>query len=386
MDLDHIINHLGEDRDTYFGAISPPIYQTSNFSFNTVEDLREAFSDEKKYHIYTRGNNPTVEILRKKLAALEKTDDALVLSSGIAAISSAVCSVLKQGDHVVCVENPYSWTRHLLSSWLARFGVQTTYVPADKSEELIRAVQKHTRLIYLESPNTMTFECQDFERICSFAKANGIITIADNSYASPIYQNPAVLGVDLVIHSATKYLNGHSDVVAGVICGRQDLIDHIFHNEFMTLGAIISPYEAAMILRGLRTLPIRVQRSSTSALKIAEWLLEHPKVKRVYHPGLPDFPQAALVRKQMKGTGGLFAFELATDRLEDCETVANSLTYFLKAVSWGGHESLVMPIATFYQKNGSATTHLPFQLFRLYIGLEDPDILIQDLSKAFDKI
>lgn len=386
MDIDYIINHLGEDRSQWNGAITPPTYQTSNFAFETVASLRHAFSDEKKHHIYSRGNNPTVEILRKKLAALEKTDDALVFSSGIAAISAAVCSVLKSGDHVVCVQHPYSWTSHLLSEWLVRFGVSTTFVSDVDTDDILDHCTSDTRLIYLESPNTMTFGCQDFSRIASFAREKNIVTITDNSYCSPIFQNPATFGIDLIVHSASKYINGHSDVIAGVVCGRQDLIDRIFHEEFMTLGAIPSPHEASMILRGLRTLPLRVRRSYENSLTIARWLQQHPKIRRVLHPGLPDFPQVDLVARQMTGTGGLFSFELDTEDIHTCERFAETLQYFMMAVSWGGHESLIFPICTFHGEGSTHTPHLPFQFFRMYVGLEDAEVLIKDLETALDKV
>lgn len=386
MDLDFILNHLGEDRQSYHGAVSPPIYQTSNFAFPNVASLREAFRNEWSSHVYTRGNNPTVEILRKKLAALEETEDALVLASGIAAISSAVCSVVKQGDHVVCVDHPYSWTEHLLKDWLSRFGVSTTFVPADNTQAIFEACREETSLIYLESPNTMTFGCQDLSKVGHFARQRGIITIADNSCASPLFQRPATMGIDLIVHSATKYINGHSDVVAGAICGRKDLIDRILREEYMTLGAIASPHEAALILRGLRTFPLRVQRSRESSLIVARWLEQHPKIRRVLHPGLDSFPQADLVRQQMSGTGGLFSFELNTEDMEACERFADHLRYFLMAVSWGGHESLIFPLVTFHKGSVEKRPHLPFQFVRCYIGLEDPQILINDLDTALREL
>ena len=219
MDLSHILNHLGEDREQYFGAVSPPIIQTSNFALQDIAHLREAMLDEYHHHLYSRGNNPTVEILRKKLAALEGTEDALVVSSGAAAMAIAVIGVVQQGDHVICVQNPYSWTRHLLTEFLPRFGVSATFVQGDQLTAIEQAIRPNTRLLFLESPNTMTFGLQDLAACARLARQHGIITCIDNSCSSPLYQQPASLGIDLVMHSATKYLNGHSDVVAGVICG-----------------------------------------------------------------------------------------------------------------------------------------------------------------------
>lgn len=384
MDLDHILNHLGEDRSQYLGAVSPPIFQTSNFAFPDVASFRDAFTDERKNHIYTRGNNPTVEILRKKMAALEKTEDALLFSSGIAAVSAAILSQISSGAHVVCVLNPYSWTKHLLENWVARFHVKTTFVKADDTQGILDACKQETRIIYLESPNTMTFEVQDLRKVASFARSRNITTIIDNSHCSPVFQNPSEFGIDLIVHSVTKYISGHSDIVAGAVCGKKDLIDKIFDNEYMTLGAILSPNSAAMILKGLRTLPLRVQRSHDSSVIIAKWLSAHPKVKKVIHPWLVDFPQHELVKSQMRGAGGLFSFELKTDSIEACENFANRLERFLMAVSWGGHESLVIPICAFYNEDINEKPHLPYQFFRLYIGLEDPEVLIADLEKALE--
>lgn len=385
MELYEILNHLGEDRHLYFNAVSPPVIQSSNFAFSTLEDFRMAFSNELANHIYTRGNNPTVEILRKKVAALEGAEDALVTASGIGAISAAVLSQVKKGDHIVCVAAPYSWTRTLIQDYLPKFGVTHTFINGADLQILEASIQPNTSLLYLESPNSLTFELQDLAACAQIAKKYKVTTCIDNSYTSPLYQNPIHLGIDIVVHSASKYLNGHSDVVAGVICSSKEIIARIFRSEIMILGSIISPHDASLILRGLRTLPIRLERSNESALKIASALEKHPKIKQVLHPHLPSFPQFELAKKQMRGCGGLFSLYLNCQTLEETEVFINSLKRFTMAVSWGGHESLILPVAGFYKVPGKADSKSPFNLIRFYVGLEDPDWLLEDLYAALER-
>ena len=266
-DISFIINHLGEEREKYFNAVTPPLFQTSNFAFSSVAELRNAISNEKESYIYSRGNNPTVDILCKKIAALEETDEALAFASGVAAISSAVISFVSTGDHIVSVRNNYSWTSFLMTRFLTRFGVETTFVDGRFPENFKKAIRKNTRLFYLESPNSLSFELQDIEVISAIAKAEGIITLIDNSYSSPLTQSPARMGADVVLHSASKYLGGHSDIVAGMVCGSSENILRIFKSEYLGLGGIISPFNAWLMLRGLRTLPARIDRISLTTDK-----------------------------------------------------------------------------------------------------------------------
>ncbi|MBC7893442.1 MAG: aminotransferase class I/II-fold pyridoxal phosphate-dependent enzyme, partial [Sphingobacteriaceae bacterium] len=373
MHLSEILNHLGEEREKYFHAVVPPVIQSSNFVFDTLADFRAAISDEFSHHIYTRGNNPTVEILRKKLAALEGAEDALALASGAGATAMAMIANLQAGQHVVCVQHPYSWTKHLLVNFLPRFGVSHTFVDGREVSEIEAAIRPETAVLYLESPNTMTFEIQDLRACVDLAKRHGLISMIDNSNCSPIFQRPIEHGIDLVIHTGSKYLNGHSDVMNGVICGSRQMIRKIFETEIMTLGNIVSPHDAWLVLRGLRTLDLRVRRSFESALRIATWLEGHPKVERVLFPLLPSFPQYELAKRQMSGCGGLITLFLKTDSLEAVERFFSKLQRFMLAVSWGGHESLVMPMAAFYGIENRPAPHYPFTLVRLYIGLEDTD-------------
>ncbi len=381
--LSHILTHLGEERDKYFNAISPPIIQSSNFAYKTLDEFRSAFSDELNNHIYTRGNNPTVQILRKKLAALEHAEDCLVFGSGIAAIAAAVMSNVKAGDHIICVEAPYGWINKLLTKYLHRFDVEHTFVDGTDIKHIIAAKKDNTSLLILESPNSITFECQDLKACADFAKSNNIITVIDNSYSSPYYQNPIDFGIDIVAHSGTKYINGHSDVVVGVVCSSKAMIQKIFHSELMNIGSILSPNDASLVIRGLRTLELRVKRSHESAMKIVAYLEKHPMVEQVYYPFSKNFPQYELATRQMRGAGGLFSIKLKVDSIELCEKFFHTLERFLLAVSWGGHESLVIPFCGFYNIPGQEDSSLPFNLFRFYIGLEDPDWLMEDLDKAF---
>jgi cystathionine beta-lyase len=386
MHLSEILTHLGEDRQNYFNAVSPPIIQSSNFAFESLEQFRNDVRDELANHIYTRGNNPTVEILRKKLAALEGAEDALVVASGAGATAMAVLANVKAGDHVVCVQNPYSWTKNLMLNFLPRFGVSHTFVDGTDIANIEEAIQSNTTFMYLESPNTMTFELQDLRACAALAKRHGIVTLIDNSNCSPLFQRPIEYGIDLVMHTGTKYLNGHSDVVNGVICGSKKMIRKIFETEVMTLGNIISPHDAWLVIRGLRTLELRVKRSYESALKIAKWMEGHPKLERVLFPFLPSFPQYELAQRQMSGCGGLITAFLKTDSIEKVEMFFKKLKRFLFAVSWGGHESLVVPMAAFYGVPGRENPPYPFTLVRFYIGLEDPDWLMEDLESALEDI
>ncbi|WP_448700474.1 trans-sulfuration enzyme family protein [Mucilaginibacter sp. AW1-3] len=382
MDISYILNELGEEREKYFNAVSPPIIQTSNFTFNTVAAFRDALTDEYEHMLYSRGGNPTLNILRQKLAALDGAEDALVFSSGVAATAIPVLALLKQGDHVICVQNPYSWTTKLFRDLMPKFGVVCTFVDGTEVKNFEEAIQDNTRLIYLESPNTFSYDLQDIEAIAKLAKPRGIITMIDNSYCGPLYQQPIAMGIDLVMQTATKYIGGHSDVVAGVVSGRRDMLKKIFEHEFMTIGASLSPHSAWLLLRGLRTLPLRLKQSFESTMVIVEWLKKHPKVGQVIWPFNADFNQSALAKKQMSGCGGLFSFTLKNSSVAGIETFCNNLNHILMAVSWGGHESLIIPAIASIPVTDYDAANPRHQLIRMYVGLEEPEYLIKDLNEA----
>jgi cystathionine beta-lyase/cystathionine gamma-synthase len=382
LDLSYIINQLGEDREQYFNAVAPPIIQTSNFAFNTVEKLREGISDEFEGTLYSRGNNPTLDILRKKLAALDGAEDALVLASGVAAVTIPVFANIKQGDHIICVKKPYSWTNKLFNDLLPRFGITTTMVDGTQIKNFEKAIQSNTKIIFLESPNTFTFELQDIEAVAKLAKSKNILTMIDNSYCSPLYQQPIKMGVDLCMQTATKYIGGHSDTVAGVVSGSCEMIKKIFVADFLNIGAIISPFNAWLLLRSLRTLELRVERSSQSAQKIVSHFENHPKIEKIFYPFSKSFPQNDLAKKQMKKPAGMFSIIVKTNSIEKIENFCNSLKRFLMAVSWGGHESLVFPASAVIKKVEYNSENSDHNLIRFYIGLEDPEVLICDIEQG----
>lgn len=392
MDTSYILNHLGEERDEYYGSVAPPIFQTTNFCFKTVAEMRKKLTLELKTPFYTRGYNPTVAILRKKLAALEKAEDALVFSSGSAAVAAAVMSVAKGGDHVVCVQKPYSWTSVLISKYLAKYGVTHSFVDGAFVQNFEKAIQTNTKLIYLESPNSLTFELQDIEALAKLAKSKNITTIIDNSYSSPINQNPVEMGIDIVVHSGSKYINGHGDVVCGVVCSTHERIMKMMAEEYMTIGSCISPHDAALILRGLRTIELRVNQSAISAQKVSDFLEKHPKIKQVNYPFSSNNPQLALAVRQMKQGGGLLSVAIAAENEAGIERFCDNLKRFIMATSWGGHESLIFPLCalaaskSFSQGAPNGENPLPWNVVRLYIGLEDADLLIADLKQALNKI
>lgn len=386
MNLSYILNHLGEERENYFNAVSPPVIQSSNFAFKNVEELRASFRNEMTRPIYTRGNNPTIEILRKKIAALAGAEDALVFSSGVAAISAAVMANVKQGDHVVCVSNPYSWTDKLFNSYLPRFGVTATMVDGTDANNFIAATKPETRIYFLESPNTFTFGLQDLEAIVKIAKERNIITMIDNSYCTSLGQRCIEMGLDIELHSASKYYGGHSDVVAGYLVSNAEMVKKIFATEFLNIGAIVSPNDAWLLLRSLRTLPIRLEQIKKSTEQVVDFLSNHPRVSKLIYPFNSSFGQYELAQKQMKWCGGLFSIELKVDTVEEVENFCNALNHFLLAVSWGGHESLVMPACSFSSRTDFMHEHYPFNLIRFYVGLDDANFLIEDLKQAFKKI
>lgn len=382
MNLSQILNELGEDRDLYFNAIAPPIMQTSNFKFNTVEDMRQRFKDEFGGYIYSRGLNPTVDMLRKKLAALDGAEDALVFNSGASAIFCSVVPFVSQGDHIISVKGPYTWAQKLFDHILPRFGVLTTYVDGRDIQQISSAIKENTKIIYLESPNSWDFALQDLTAVSQLAKQNGILTVVDNSYCSPYYQRPIEHGIDLVLQSATKYIAGHSDAVAGVLTGTKNNMEKIFNLEYLTAGNGIQPFNAWLLLRGLRTLPARLDRISKTTREVIAFLKSHPKIEKIIFPLDHSFPQFELAQKQMKGACGLFSFVVKTDSAEKIEFFCNSLQHVLMAVSWGGYESLIIPKVAGMEKDAFDSKDEMHRLIRMYVGLEDSDYLIEDLSQA----
>ncbi len=375
-----IIAHHGEDRSLHYGAVIPPLYQTSLFTFESMEDISAAFRDEAKTYIYTRGNNPTAMVAEKKIAALEHGGAAKLFASGMGAISAAIFSSIRKDSHIVAVKTIYGPTIKLLTDYLnKRFGIETTFVSAD-ADEIISACRKETSLIYLESPTSLVFEIIDLRKVATFARANGIRTVIDNSYSTPIYQKPLDFGIDISVHSVSKYIAGHSDLVAGVLITSEEILYDIMQWEHPLFGAKIAPFEAWLILRGLRTLPVRMRQHSESAKKVAEFLAASPKVLKVNYPGLANHPNKKLADSQMTNSSGLMSFILDAD-LKQTHRFVDRLELFKIGVSWGGFESLALALA----RDGSDPS-VPHGLIRISVGLEDVDDLIADLQAALDEL
>jgi cystathionine beta-lyase len=373
--------HAGEGAPGYAGAISPPIFQSSIFASPTAESFIGIGESPEPGYGYTRIANPTTDILEAKLAALERTEAARCFGSGMAAITASILHCVSTGDHLIAVETMYGPARAFLDGYLNRFGVSVTYVPGTNPQQFVDALQRNTRLIYLESPSTWVFYIQDLGAIASLARERGITTVIDNSWASPYFQNPADFGIDLVLHSATKYLAGHSDLVAGCVMGSREHLTSIKAMEGSLLGGILDPFGSWLMLRGIRTLGVRLDRHQSSAMTVARFLEEHPRVEKVYYPGLPSHPQYELGRKQMRGCSGLLSFSLKDGTREAACRFVNALQYFAIACSWGGYESLAIPITY----PADAKGHIRWGS-RLHIGLESVEDLLEDIDEGLKHV
>ncbi|MGN6166349.1 MAG: trans-sulfuration enzyme family protein, partial [Flavisolibacter sp.] len=276
--LSYIINELAEERENYFNAIAPPIVQTSNFAFKKVADLRKAFEDEMGGYLYSRGLNPTTDILRKKLAALDGAEDCLVFGSGAAAIFAGILANIKGGDHIVSVRSPYTWAQRMFDVILPRFGITTTYVDGRDTKNFEEALKPYTTFIYLESPNSWTYELQNLKEVVALAQARNIVTMIDNSYCTPLFQKPIELGIDLSMQTATKYISGHSDTLGGVLSGSKHMMKKIFDSEYLNVGSGIAPFNAWLLLRGLRTLPARLEKITRTTNEVIGFLKSHSKI------------------------------------------------------------------------------------------------------------
>ena len=374
-----LLAHLGED-DHPNGAVIPPIYQNSLFVFPTTEGLLGALegSPLAKPEHYSRLSNPTMDVVEQKIAALEGADQCKVVGSGMAAISNAVFSTVKAGNHIILPDTTYGPVRKLVDQYLARFGVSHTYVHGGNTDEIVAATRPETSLIYLESPTSALFRLQDIPAITEFARGRGISTVIDNTYCTPLYMRPIDLGVDIVCHSATKYMGGHSDITAGAICTSEERMEQMMRYEVGIFGNALHPLSAWLLNRGMRTLPLRLKRHEETANIVADWVANRSEVSVVHHLSLESYPQRELFQKMMKGSTGLFSFELHSDSREIVTRFCDALQIFQRGISWGGHESLVVPIHAKPADYAQARWAI-----RLYCGLEAPETLIEDLERAF---
>jgi len=381
MERDTRLQHLGEDRERFLGGAAPPIFRTSLFTFPDCASLEASLRRKgSERFLYTRVSNPTTRILEAKVADLEETESAIAFASGMGAISALLLGLLSRGDHLIIQESSYGPALALARGPLQRFGVEVTVVAASAMESFERHVRPSTRLLYLESPGSLTFDVVDLAGLAALARKRGILTAMDNSWATPVYQQPAKLGVDLVVHSGTKYIGGHSDIVLGLVAGGGPALAAV-RSMAVTLGATLSPEDAFLAVRGLRTLPLRMRRHQESGFEIARYLAAHPRVARVLHPGLPSFPGHEIHARQSQGSSGLFSFEVRGDSRK----FVDALRLFSLGVSWGGHESLAFPAGALAPPQSSADGRpdLPPGLIRLSVGLEDPKDLIADLERGF---
>jgi len=373
-----ICAHVGDDYPKFNGAIVPPIYQNTLFVQPT-----EVNGVTGREYIYTRVSNPTTDVAERKIAALEGADGALCFSAGMAAISSAIMHFVRAKSHVVLVGTSYGPTMHFIRDYLAdRMDVTHTMVVGSNVSEIENAIRPETALIYLESPSSGVFLMQDLEKIAQIAKARNIGTVIDNTYATPLHQQPLSHGIDIVVHTASKYLGGHSDIIAGVLAARREIIESIQSNERELFGSVMDPHQAWLLIRGIRTLPVRLRQHEQSGKKVAAFLEKHPKVLKVFYPGSETYGQKELFERYLSGTNGLLSF---VPKGSDAEVAAfmGRLHMFQRGVSWGGFESLVTPIGW---SEEAERYGVPRNLVRIHVGLEDADTLIADLDAALNRI
>jgi methionine gamma-lyase len=378
--------HEAEPFDEQSGSVVTPIYQTSTFAFTKAEDARRAVTGESGKYVYSRWDNPTTVRLEKKLASFEGAEDAAFFSSGMAAISTSVLTFLKAGDHVVAISDLYGGTFQLMSKILPNFGVKTTLVETTNEREMKNALRPNTKLVYVETPTNPTLKLVDIRRTAKLAHDIGALLLVDNTFASPINQRPIELGADVSLHSATKYLNGHADVTAGVAASDREKVDRIKHMR-RDLGGTLDPHAAWLVLRGMKTMAIRVKAQNENAMALAEFLHSHPRVKAVHYPGLKDHSQHSLAKKQMKGYGGMMSFELK-GTMRDAMKLTERVKVVFLAASLGGVETLVSQpsIMTHTQltKAERAKTGIPEALIRLSVGIEDKEDLVEDFRQALE--
>lgn len=375
--LSTLIQHLGEEQK-YFGSVVPPIVHNSLFTFEDADSWEEAMglSGKEPPFVYSRNGNPTVEIAEKKIAALEGSEEAKLVQGGAAALSVVMMDALRQGSHAVVLETSYITSKWVAQNLFGPFGVEATFVDGRDPQEVIDAMRPNTSLVVLESPSSCIFYLQDVEAITAAARERGITTVFDNTYSTPLFQSPLKMGVDVVVHSCSKYLGGHSDIIAGAICTDAERVRR-YHEIVSNIGSVLSPFPAWLLIRGMRTLEVRLKRHQQTALEIAQWLETLPMVEEVRHPALPSFDQRALYLKQMRGTGGLFTIILDTQDYERVKKFVSSLRLFQRGVSWGGFESLALPMR--FNLMGYKKERLGV---RLFCGLEDCEDLKADIEQA----
>ena len=376
--------HAGEDREANFGALSVPIYPASVFAFTDAEEGIAIHNYERPGYFYGRLGNPTVSALEKAMAELEGADDAIGFASGMAAISAAILTAAKTGDHIVAPESMYSTTTNLLRHIAERFDIETTFVDATEAGAYAAAIRPETKLFGIKTPSNPLVGITDIRRVTAVAKEHGVMTVADNTFATPFNQQPIELGCDAVIHSATKYLGGHSDLTAGVLAGKADFVDRARHGQAKLFGGNIAPQVAWLVLRGIKTLALRMERHNANAMQLATDLTGHPKVSAVHYPGLEGHKGHAIAASQMRGIGGMMGVDVWT--AEAAKDLVNKLRVCTFATSLGGVETLVQPVALMTHATLSAEERaragVSDGLLRISVGIEDINDIRQDIYDA----
>jgi methionine-gamma-lyase len=385
LDFATLAVHAGETPCPATGALDTPIYQSTTFVSADANEMAEVYGEQKPGYMYTRYGNPTIHALETKLAALEGGEAALATASGMAAVSTAILGYVKTGDHVVAARSLYGASYNFLSKKLPRMGASATFVGSNRVEDFEKAIQPNTRLIYFETPSNPVLEIVDISAIAELGRARGIPTMLDNTFASPALQRPLQLGVTVSVHSATKYLCGHGDAMGGAIIGSQDSISLLVHEVVRDFGGIISPFNAWLILRGIRTLHLRMPAHCSNAQQIAEFLAAHSNVERVYYPGLPGHPGHDVARKQMSAFGAMISFE-AKGGYESGKRVMDRVRLFARAASLGDTRSLIVhPASTSHRAvppQDRRAIGITDGLVRLSVGIEAAADLITDLDQA----
>lgn len=380
--------HGGGHHDEY-GAATVPIYQTSTFRFESAEDGAACFAGEKDGYVYTRIGNPTVAALERQVAELEHGYGAVAFASGMGAVSTVYMAYLNAGDHMISSDAVYGASRTMMEGHMSRFGVESTYVKTENIDNIKAAIRPNTKMLYIETPANPTMGITDIEACAKLAHEKGLLLVVDNTFCSPYLQNPLELGADVVLHSVTKFINGHADIVGGIVITKTQELYKKLHVMMLNLGGNMDPHQAYMVIRGLKTLGIRIDRAQESAMKVAEFLESHPKIASVAYPGLKSHPQYALAQKQMRGTGTMISFELKGG-LEAGRKLMNNVKMCILAVSLGGVETLIQhPASMTHSKvsaQAKAAAGITDGLVRFSVGIENVEDIIADLRQALENI
>lgn len=381
--------HTGYNSSQFEGSLVPPLFQTSTFTFATAEQGERRFAGEEEGFIYSRLGNPTIKVLEERIAAIEKGEAGLAFGSGMAAVSAILLALTKTGDHVLCSQGVYGCTFGLLQLMKEKYKIDHQFSSMESKEMIEEQLRPETALIYIESPINPTMQIVDLQMVAEVAKERGIPVIVDNTFCSPYLQTPLELGCDIVIHSATKYICGHGDVVAGLAVGKKEIMDTIAMTTLKDIGGIISPFDAWLLLRGLKTLPVRMDRHCENAERVFKFLIEHELVETVYYPGDENHPQFEIVKKQMKKPGGIFSFTLKGTK-ETAQKFMNQLKLIKIAVSLGDAETLIQHPATMTHAVIPREVRLQMgiedTLLRLSVGLEAWEDIVEDLEQAFNAL